>query len=269
MPAGLPVGAAWPGSPVPAPPLPSASATARRCSPATSQPSSPNAASLLPPFPLWPALPTSEYYGGSAPSQGPQPTAGLPATGPAGRWEGQPREGSHVSHVPVDGGGAQLFPGSLATPTPQTFSVASSPARFAGLGVALRGVHACVRCCPAHIRQVRGRFWPYGGLTTGSALLTPSRLACRTQAIWQSWPVPSLSGLLPPSPAPPGSGCPQLQRPAATGRRRSPFTSARTRGTSWRTIGFQYWPVASITTWVTPSACSQSARVSKLEVNVG
>ena len=29
------------------------------------------------------------------------------------------------------------------------------------------------------------------------------------------------------------------------------------------------WPVASITTWVTPSACSQSARVSRLEVKVG
>src|SRR6266540_510558 len=97
---------------------------------------------------------------------------------------------------------------------------------------------ACA-ACPAHIHQVRGRFWPYGGLTTGSALLTPSRLASRTQVIWQCRPVPSLSGLLPPSPAPPGSGCPQLQRPAATGRRRSPFTSARTRGTSWRTTGFQ------------------------------
>jgi hypothetical protein len=30
---------------------------------------------------------------------------------------------------------------------------------------------------------------------------TPSRLACRTRAVWQCRPVPSLSGLLPPSPA--------------------------------------------------------------------
>src|SRR6266542_2802744 len=101
------------------------------------------------------------------------------------------------------------------------------------------------------------RFWPYGGLPTGSALLTPSRLASRTQAIWQCWPGPSLSGLLPPSPAPPGSGCPQLQRPAATGRRRSPFTSARTRGTSWRTTAFQYTPVASIATSATCRSASQ------------
>jgi len=46
---------------------------------------------------------------------------------------------------------------------------------------------------------------------------TPLRHACRTRTIWQCWPVPALSGLLPPSPAPPGSGCPQLHRPAATG----------------------------------------------------
>jgi hypothetical protein len=87
---------------------------------------------LLPPFPMppdlqgvWPALPASEYYGGSAPTQGHQSTADLPATALAARREGQPRAGSHVSHAPVDGVGAQLFPGSLATPTPQTFSVAS------------------------------------------------------------------------------------------------------------------------------------------------
>jgi hypothetical protein len=33
--------------------------------------------------------------------------------------------------------------------------------------------------------------------------------------------------------------------------------------------GFQYWPVASITTWVTPSAASQSASASSPEVKVG
>src|ERR1700748_428638 len=57
---------------------------------------------------------------------------------------------------------------------------------------------------------------------------TPLRLARRTRPIWQYQDVPALSGLLPPSPAPPGSGCPQLQRPAATGRRRRSLTSSRT-----------------------------------------
>src|SRR5215472_8820321 len=51
---------------------------------------------------------------------------------------------------------------------------------------------------------------------TGSSR-TPLRHARRTRTIWQYWHVPALSGLLPPSPAPPGSGCPQLHRPAATG----------------------------------------------------
>ena len=41
-------------------------------------------------------------------------------------------------------------------------------------------------------------------------------------------------GCFPPSPAFPGSGCPQLQRPAATDRRWSPFTSTRYDSASWR-----------------------------------
>jgi hypothetical protein len=74
---------------------------------------------------MWPAFPTSDYYGGSVPSHDQQPTAGLPATGLDGRWGGRSQDGSHVHHQPVDGVGAQLFPGSLATGTPQTFPVAS------------------------------------------------------------------------------------------------------------------------------------------------
>jgi hypothetical protein len=55
----------------------------------------------------------------------------------------------------------------------------------------------------------------------------PSRLACRTRAVWRCRPVPALSGLLPPSRASPRSGCPRLHRPAATGRRRGPSIPAR------------------------------------------
>ena len=42
-------------------------------------------------------------------------------------------------------------------------------------------------------------------------------------------------GCFPPSPALPGSGCPQLRWPAATGRRWSLFISTRLYGASWRT----------------------------------
>jgi integrase len=55
------------------------------------------------------------------------------------------------------------------------------------------------------------------GLSRIGSSRTPLRTACRTRTIWQSWTVPALSGLLPPFPAVPGSGCPQLRRPAATG----------------------------------------------------
>ena len=55
------------------------------------------------------------------------------------------------------------------------------------------------------------------GVSHAGSSRTPLRPACRTQPIWQYWTAPALSGLLPPSPASPGSGCPQLHRPAATG----------------------------------------------------
>ena len=47
-------------------------------------------------------------------------------------------------------------------------------------------------------------------------------------------------GCLPPFPALPGSGCPQLHRPAATGRQRCPFITARLHGASWRTPEIRY-----------------------------
>ena len=74
----------------------------------------------------------------------------------------------------------------------------------------------------------------YEASRTGSSR-TPSRLACRTRPVWQYQGVPSLSGLLPPSPASPGSGCPQLHQAAATAQRPGPFTPARHTGASWRT----------------------------------
>jgi hypothetical protein len=57
------------------------------------------------------------------------------------------------------------------------------------------------------------------------------------------------------------------QDPGRGGRPAS--SSWNPRSSSTYQQGFQSWPVASITTWVTPSVCSQSARVSRLEVNVG
>jgi hypothetical protein len=59
-------------------------------------------------------------------------------------------------------GGTQLYPGSIATPTPQTFDAASPPPLKDGFGVSRhhqipsRGVVVvAVHCIPAHIHQVR------------------------------------------------------------------------------------------------------------------
>lgn len=49
-------------------------------------------------------------------------------------------------------------------------------------------------------------------------------------------------GCLPPSPASPGSGCPQLRYAAATAQRRRSFTSARSHSASWRTQSPSQWP---------------------------
>jgi hypothetical protein len=75
-----------------------------------------------------------------------------------------------------------------------------------------------------HIRQVRAGSAACGGSTTGSLLVTPSCLACRTRAVWQYRPVPSLSGLLPPCLAPPRKGCPQLQPGCCDSPAVGPFT---------------------------------------------
>ncbi len=69
---------------------------------------------------MWTALPSSEYYGASAPSRGLKPAVDLPAisAGCGGRG-GRPRDGSHVHRQPIGGGGAQLYPCSLAPGQPQ------------------------------------------------------------------------------------------------------------------------------------------------------
>ncbi len=49
-------------------------------------------------------------------------------------------------------------------------------------------------------------------------------------------------GCLPPSPASPGPGCPQLRYAAATAQRRRSLTSARSHSASWRTRSPSQWP---------------------------
>jgi hypothetical protein len=63
-------------------------------------------------------------------------------------------------------------------------------------------------------RPISARFEPapdLRGVHHWFARTTPSGLARRARAVWQSQHDPALSGLLPPAPASPGPGFPQLQ----------------------------------------------------------
>jgi hypothetical protein len=55
-------------------------------------------------------------------------------------------------------GGAQLYSDSIATATPQAFTVASPPEQEPGFGVEHRLAARVTRCTPAHIHQVGAGF---------------------------------------------------------------------------------------------------------------
>jgi hypothetical protein len=78
---------------------------------------------------------------------------------------------------------------------------------------------------PAHIHQI-GAGARIKGLTLVSRVYLSLSLA-GPDTSGSAAPSRRCQGCSHPNPAPPGSGCPQLQRPAATGHRRSHFTSVR------------------------------------------
>lgn len=67
----------------------------------------------------------SDYYEDSVPTPSHPLTVTVPDGVLDGHHEGEHDVGSHVHLVPFDGIGAQLFPCSLVTTTPQTFIVTS------------------------------------------------------------------------------------------------------------------------------------------------
>lgn len=95
----------------------------------------------------------SDYYGASAPSHAFDRRRIYP-TNPGGfRIQGATWDGSRVHGESIDQSGIQLCPGSIATVTPQAFTVTSPPTRQVGYGVSPfreRTVH----CNPAHIHQI-------------------------------------------------------------------------------------------------------------------
>ena len=108
---------------------------------------------MLASFAVYAPFARSDYYEASAPPGGRQPATDLPAAGLAARREGRLQAVPTFTTESIKGLGARLYPGSLAMPTPQAFSMASPPDLKTGFGVDPAGAGSRA-ANPAHIRQV-------------------------------------------------------------------------------------------------------------------
>ncbi len=211
----MPTCATCAGSRVPArSPPPATARTARRCSPTASSLASRALQARCRPSPCGrlsrPRTTTT------APPH-PAALSGHRALAPRGR----PRDGSHVHCRTVDGTGARLSPcGQVVTLTQPHATHRRQRGVLAADGQALT---KSLRT-RAPLRRPTSI-----GLESGGVLrefdhrfthVAPLRLACRARAIRWCPHGPALSGLLPSSPAAPGSNCPQLLQAAATAQRR-------------------------------------------------
>ena len=200
----------------------------RRYSPASPTLANPLHLNPLGPFAMWPAFPTSDYYEPSAPPHGRRRTthlpavsclAGRPRTGTLGWFPRSPRTACRVRcpAMPLrhrHGYAADLHRG---LPTGDIKPAQEFPARHEG--------------------QVRAATQPLStGFELGHLLRGVMALVPRVHLlVLLAEPAPSGSadasrrcrGCFPPFPASPGSGCPLLHRPAATGQRWRSFTSTR------------------------------------------
>jgi len=154
-----------------------------------------------------------DYYEASAPPRCHPPARNSPPPAQAGR------HGSDTAVVPtftqqsIGQGGAQLYSGSIATATPQTFTMASPPSELNGFradeprpqsGTGRRR-HA-LHTGPNPPGKSRHRC--YGASNTGSQNVAPSGLASRACAVWQCQRIPLPSGPLAVLPGVPPLGLP-------------------------------------------------------------
>jgi hypothetical protein len=90
---------------------------------------------LLVSFAMYAPFARPDYYETSAPPGGHQSATDLPAAGLAARREGRPQAVPTFTTESIKELGTRLYPGSLAMPTPQAFSMASPPDLKTGFGV--------------------------------------------------------------------------------------------------------------------------------------
>jgi hypothetical protein len=170
----------------------------------------------------------SDYYEASAPPDGRQPATSLPIDCPGWAAGRATADGSHVHTTSIDQVDGRLYPDSIATPTPQTFSVASWPTASLGFRVDPRAaevVHEHVGHAlhpgpypPDLSRSIRLRGF-YHRFTS----VPPSDLTCRTRLVWQFRYRPGVVG---------AASRPSRRSPGQSGRtggllRRSPLRTAR------------------------------------------
>src|SRR5918993_1451123 len=156
---------------------------------------------------MWPALPASEYYGGSATSGPSRRTTRLPTADLAGQPMRYGPDASHVHRVPVGGVGAQLCPCGLAVSTPQTFLTASRPDTSPDPEVTHRTRWACTAPRPLSTRfepayLLRGFTRWFLTYTFPPRLADPGRLAvpARPAVVAAAPTLPGVSPLrLPPA----------------------------------------------------------------------
>jgi hypothetical protein len=102
---------------------------------------------------MYEPLARSDYYRASALPSAFNRRRIYPTGTMASRQEERSKGSSRVHEESIDQLGIQLCPGSIATATPQTFTMTSPPARQADFGVDHHHAVA-VHCIPAHIHQI-------------------------------------------------------------------------------------------------------------------
>lgn len=185
-------------------------APARRCSPTpllAFQPPSP--LGLLAPFPMCPPLACSEYYGASAPPAAHSRPRTCPPPRPAARTGGRPQTvptfTSYRSASSAPSCTPAASPRLRRRPSPRPPHRPTHPA--SELTAPVDGGHLLhTGPYPPDL----SRHDPYGASTTGSLSLYLLALLAGPDPSGSPEPFRRCRGCFPPSPAFPGSGCPQL-----------------------------------------------------------
>lgn len=144
---------------------------------------------------MWPAFPASDYYESSVPSRQHQPTTGLPIHRPKDQWVRGHQNGSHVYRMTVRPGRRPSY-APAASPRLRRRHSSWPPDRRHQPAQGVPRPHHRVRTAA---RPTSAKLEPVDSierLSNAGFSRTPSELACRTRAVWQYRPVPSLSGLL-------------------------------------------------------------------------